>query len=122
MTTILVVDDSESMRTVVRIALTNAGYHVIEAGDGKEALIHLSGQIKIHLIITDLNMPTMDGFEFVTEARKIPQYKFVPVIMLTTEASEEKKAQGRKAGASAWVVKPFQPKDMISAVAKLVTH
>jgi two-component system chemotaxis response regulator CheY len=117
--TILVVDDSASLRQVVGISLKGAGYDVIEACDGRDALTKLNGQ-KIHLIISDVNMPNMDGITFVTEAKKLPNYKFTPVIMLTTESGESKKSAGQAAGAKAWVVKPFQPAQMLAAVAKLV--
>ncbi len=116
---ILIVDDSASVRQVVGIALRGAGYEVIEASDGSDALIKLDGQ-KIHLIITDVNMPRMDGITFVKEAKKLPAYKFTPIVMLTTESAEAKKNEGRAAGAKAWVVKPFQPAQMLAAVSKLV--
>jgi len=118
--TILVVDDSSTLRQVVKIALTGAGYDVLEACDGKDALSKLTGQ-KIHLIISDVNMPNMDGITFVQEAKKLPAYRFTPIIMLTTEAGEMKKKAGQEAGAKAWVVKPFQPQQMLEAVAKLIT-
>jgi two-component system, chemotaxis family, chemotaxis protein CheY len=117
--TILIVDDSASVRQVVGIALRGAGYTVIEGVDGKDALKKLDGQ-KIHLIISDVNMPNMDGITFVTEAKKLSAYRFTPIIMLTTESGEEKKRQAQAAGAKAWVVKPFQPAQMLSAVSKLV--
>ena len=117
--TIMVVDDSATLRQVVGIALKGAGYDVLEACDGKDALGKLTGQ-KIHLIISDVNMPNMDGITFVTEAKKLPDYKFTPVIMLTTEAGENKKSAGQAAGAKAWVVKPFQPPQMLAAVSKLI--
>jgi two-component system chemotaxis response regulator CheY len=117
--TILVVDDSASLRQVVGIALKGAGYDVLEACDGKDALGKLNGQ-KIHLIISDVNMPNMDGITFVTEAKKLPDYKFTPIIMLTTESAENKKSAGQAAGAKAWVVKPFQPAQMLAAVSKLI--
>ncbi len=117
--TIMVVDDSASLRQVVAIALKGAGYDVVEACDGKDALNKLTGQ-KIHLIISDVNMPNMDDITFVTEAKKKPEYKFTPVIMLTTEAGETMKQAGQAAGAKAWVVKPFQPAQMLAAVSKLV--
>ena len=117
--TIMIVDDSVSLRQVVSIALKGAGYEVIEACDGKDALGKLNGQ-KIHLIISDVNMPHMDGVTFVKEAKKLPQYQFVPIIMLTTENQEAKKNEGQAAGAKAWVVKPFQPPQMLAAVQKLV--
>lgn len=117
--TILIVDDSASIRQVVGIALKSAGYDTIEAVDGKDALSKLNGQ-KIHLIISDVNMPNMDGITFVKEAKKIPDYKFTPIIMLTTESQEGKKMEGQAAGAKAWVVKPFQPAQMLAAVSKLI--
>jgi two-component system chemotaxis response regulator CheY len=117
--TILIVDDSASVRLVVSIALKGAGYEVITGVDGKDALSKLNGQ-RVHLIISDVNMPNMDGITFVAEAKKLPAYKFTPIIMLTTESQEEKKRQAQAAGAKAWVTKPFQPEQMLSAVAKLV--
>ena len=117
--TILIVDDSSSMRQVVSMALKGGGYDVIEACDGKDALTKLGGQ-KIHLVISDVNMPNMYGITFVRELKKNAAYKFVPVIMLTTEGNEEKKKAGQEAGAKAWVVKPFQPAQMLAAVSKLL--
>ncbi|BDB21815.1 MULTISPECIES: response regulator [Pseudomonas] len=116
---VLVVDDSSSVRQVVGIALKSAGYDVIEASDGKDALNKLTGQ-KVHLIISDVNMPNMDGITFVKEVKKLANYKFTPIIMLTTESQESKKAEGQAAGAKAWVVKPFQPAQMLAAVSKLI--
>ena len=117
--TIMIVDDSASLRQVVGIALRSAGYDVLEGCDGADALKKLTGQ-KVHMIISDVNMPNMDGITFVSEAKKLPAYKFTPIIMLTTESQEEKKRQAQAAGAKAWVTKPFQPEQMLSAVAKLV--
>ena len=117
--TILIVDDSASLRQVVKLALSGAGYEVIEACDGVDALGKLDGR-KIHLIISDVNMPNMDGITLVKEVKLKAEYKFTPIIMLTTESQEEKKAQGQAAGARAWVVKPFQPAQMLAAVAKLM--
>ena len=116
---VLVVADSSSVRQVVGIALKSAGYDVIEASDGKDALGKLNGQ-KVHLIISDVNMPNMDGITFVKEVKKLANYKFTPIIMLTTESQESKKAEGQAAGAKAWVVKPFQPAQMLAAVSKLI--
>lgn len=116
---ILVVDDSASLRQVVSIALKGAGYDVVEACDGMDALSKLDGR-KVNLIISDVNMPNMDGITLLKEVKKLPDYKFTPIIMLTTENQEGKKAEGRKAGAKAWVVKPFKPEQMMAAVAKLV--
>ena len=117
--TVLVVDDSASLRQVVHIALSGAGYAVQEAVDGKDALTKLNGQ-SIHLIISDLNMPNMDGISFVKEVKKHPSYKFTPIIMLTTESDAGKKAEGQAAGAKAWMVKPFKPQQMLDAVSKLI--
>jgi two-component system chemotaxis response regulator CheY len=117
--TILVVDDSASLRQVVNLTLAGAGYEVIEACDGKDALAKLDGK-KVHLIISDVNMPNMDGLSLLKEVKKHPSYKFTPIIMLTTEAGENKKQEGQAAGAKAWVVKPFQPQQMLAAVSKLV--
>jgi len=117
--TILIVDDSASLRQVVAIALKGGGYDVIEACDGKDGLSKLNGQ-KIHLIISDVNMPNMNGIEFVKAVKQLPNYKFTPIIMLTTESQEDKKQEGQAAGAKAWVVKPFKPEQMLAAVAKLV--
>ena len=117
--TILIVDDSASLRQAVSIALSGAGYQVIEACDGKDGLSKLNGQ-KIHLIISDVNMPNMDGFSMVKAIKQNPQYKFTPVIMLTTESDAAKKAEGQAAGAKAWMVKPFLPAQMLDAVSKLI--
>ena len=117
--TIMVVDDSISVRQVVGMALENAGYEVIEAEDGQDALKKLTGT-KIHLIISDVNMPNMNGIEFVKAAKQLSAYKFTPIIMLTTESGEDKKVQGQAAGAKAWVVKPFQPAQLLNAVSKLI--
>ena len=117
--TILVVDDSASLRQVVSLTLSGAGYTVIEACDGKDALSKANGQ-KIHLIISDVNMPNMDGLTFLREVKKNPAYKFTPVIMLTTEAGDDKKKAGQEGGAKAWIVKPFQPAQMLAAVSKLI--
>ena len=117
--TIMIVDDSVTLRQVVSIALKGAGYNVIEGCDGKDALSKLTGQ-KVHLIVSDVNMPNMDGLTFVKELKKLPAYKFTPVIMLTTEAGEDKKAAGQAAGAKAWVIKPFKPDQMLNAVSKLI--
>jgi len=116
---ILVVDDSASLRQLVRITLTSAGYDVIEAGDGKAALQLLDGR-KINLVVSDVNMPVMDGISFVKELKGLANYRFTPVIMLTTESQEDKKQAGQAAGAKAWIVKPFKPEQMLAAVAKLI--
>lgn len=117
--TILVVDDSASLRQVVAITLKNAGYDIIEAVDGRDALAKLDGR-KIHLIVSDVNMPNLDGIGFAQEAKKLANYRFTPIIMLTTESSAGKKQAGQAAGVRAWMVKPFQPAQMLAAVNKLI--
>lgn len=120
--TILIVDDSASFRRVEVMTLSGAGYDVIEACDGLDALnkLNTSGIDKVHLIICDVNMPNMGGIEFVTRVKQNPKYKFTPVMMLTTEDSDEIKQQGRAAGAKAWMVKPFKSEQMLNAVNKLI--
>ncbi|MFQ3220561.1 MAG: two-component system chemotaxis response regulator CheY [Paraglaciecola sp.] len=117
--TILIVDDSASVRSVVVIALRGAGYDVIESCDGQDALGKLTGQ-KVHLIVSDVNMPIMDGITFVKEVKKLPGYKFTPICMLTTEAGQKKIQEGKDAGAKAWIVKPFQPPKLLDVVTKLI--
>lgn len=117
--TIMVVDDSPSLRQVVNIALRGAGYDVIEACDGKDAIDKLDGK-KINLIISDVNMPVMGGIDMVIQIKQMAQYKFTPIIMLTTESEESKKQAGKAAGVKAWVVKPFKPEQMLDAVSKLI--
>lgn len=117
---ILIVDDSSSLRTVVKLALVRAGYEVHEAGDGQEALDKLETIPKVNLIVSDVNMPRMDGITFVTQVKQHPRHKFTPVIMLTTEGQDTKKEQGRAAGAKAWIVKPFNPPQLLDAVSKLI--
>ena len=117
--TILVVDDSASLRQVVKMALTGAGYNVLEAGDGQAALALLDGRT-INMVVCDVNMPIMNGIEFVKAAKQLPAYKFLPILMLTTESQEEKKEQGKAAGAKAWMVKPFPPEALLSAIKKII--
>lgn len=117
--TIMVVDDSGSFRTVVKLALQKAGYTVIEACDGKDAIGKLSSAQKINLIVCDVNMPNMDGLSFLRHLKTTPTHKFTPVIMLTTESQEAKKAEGKAAGARAWITKPFQPSQLVDAVNRL---
>lgn len=116
--TIMIVDDSASIRTVVGIALRGAGYDVVEAINGQDAINKLTGQ-KMNLIISDVNMPIMDGITFVKQVKQMSAYRFTPIIMLTTESDESKKREGQAAGARAWVVKPFKPEQMLGAVQKL---
>ena len=116
--TIMIVDDSASIRTVVGIALRGEGYAVIEAINGQDAINKLTGQ-KVNLIISDVNMPIMDGITFVKQVNTMAAYRFTPIIMLTTESDESKKREGQAAGAKAWVVKPFKPEQMLGAVQRL---
>ena len=116
--TILIVDDSSSLRTVVRLALVRAGYEVLEAGDGIEGLEQLE-KGRVNLIVSDVNMPRMDGIAFVRKLKENARHKFTPVIMLTTEGQDAKKAEGRAAGAKAWMLKPFSPSTLLNAVSKL---
>ena len=118
--TILIVDDSSSLRTVVKLALVRAGYEVLEAGDGQQALAELDKTPKVHLIVSDVNMPVMDGISFVKQVKQHPRHRFAPVVMLTTEGQDAKKEQGRAAGAKAWIVKPFNPPQLLDAVSKLI--
>ncbi|MFI3186803.1 MAG: response regulator [Methylococcaceae bacterium] len=117
--TILFVEDSASVRQVMNSTLTREGYEVILACDGQDALTKLDGK-KIHLIISDVNMPNMDGLTFVKQAKQMPAYKFTPIIMLTTETQVEKMNEGKAAGVKAWIVKPFQPPQLLAAVAQLI--
>lgn len=117
--TILIVDDSQSMRQLVKMTLTGAGHQVIEAVDGRDALTKLTGQ-KINLIISDVNMPNLDGIGLVKAVKANPAYRFTPICMLTTESEQGKKAEGQAAGAKAWVTKPFKPEQLLGVVQKLV--
>lgn len=116
---ILTVDDSASVRQMVSFTLRNAGYEVVEAVDGKDGLSKVSSD-KFDLIVTDLNMPNVDGIQLITAVRKLPGYSFVPILMLTTESQAEKKDAGRKAGATGWIVKPFSAEKLIEVAQKLV--
>ncbi|MEW6115422.1 MAG: response regulator [Nitrospirota bacterium] len=116
---VLIVDDSASMRQLVSFALKDAGYEVIEAANGKDAISKL-GSAKVEMVITDLNMPEMDGISFIKQLRNTPGCKFTPVLMLTTESQESKKQEGKQAGASGWLVKPFTPEQLVETVRKFV--
>jgi two-component system chemotaxis response regulator CheY len=118
--TILVVDDSTSLRSLVKISLSRAGYSVLEAGDGRQALAEVAKAPQIHLVVSDVNMPVMDGITFLTELRKNAKHKFVPVIMLTTEDEGAKMQQAKAAGARAWLLKPFDPPALLDAVSRVV--
>jgi two-component system chemotaxis response regulator CheY len=116
---ILVVDDSASIRQLVSFTIKDAGYDVLVAENGKDALGKLSNE-KVDMVITDLNMPEMDGIELIKKLRATPDYKFAPIVMLTTESEESKKQEGRQAGASGWIVKPFSPEELLGVVKKFL--
>lgn len=116
--TIMTVDDSASVRQMVSFTLRTAGYEVVEAADGAQALERLRGPV--HLILTDLNMPRMDGIELVKRVRADATYKYIPIVLLTTESQDAKKQQGRAAGATGWIVKPFQSDKLLAVVKKVL--
>ena len=113
---VLVVDDSETVRQVLQLTLNNAGFDVIEAEDGDDALAKLASAQAVDMLITDLNMPNMDGLELIQKVREDSKHRFTPIVMLTPESSEEKKRAGREAGASGWIVKPFKPEQLLKVV------
>ena len=115
---VLTVDDSATMRDMVCHTLRDAGYDTVQAEDGTKAMEVLNGT-RIDLIITDLNMPNMDGFTLIEQARATDAYKFTPILMLTTESDAQKKERGKAAGATGWVVKPFNPEKLVQAVNKV---
>ncbi len=120
MTRILAVDDSPSMRKMVGTTLASAGYEVLSACDGREALELAKATEGVDLVITDVNMPNMDGITLVRELRQLPGYRGIPLLVLTTEASTAKKMEGKAAGATGWVVKPFSPERLLATIAKIV--
>lgn len=117
--TILAVDDSASMRQMVSFTLRRAGYEVVEAVDGVEALDYARANT-VDLVLTDVNMPKMDGITLVRELRQLNPYKFIPMLVLTTEAGPEKKLQGKQAGATGWLVKPFNPEKLLVTIARVL--
>jgi two-component system, chemotaxis family, chemotaxis protein CheY len=117
--TVLVVDDSTSLRQMVTFTLKGAGFDVIEGTDGRDALTHVQGKA-VSLVITDLNMPVMDGMTLIRELRAKPEFKFTPILMLTTESQQERKLEGKAAGATGWIVKPFQPDQLLQVISKVV--
>lgn len=117
--TVMIVDDSPSLRTVVNVTLSEAGFTVLEASDGIEALEQLEGR-RVSLVICDLHMPRLNGLNFLNEIRNTPENRYTPVIMLTTESAPMRREQARAAGAKAWIVKPFSPPGLLDAVAKLI--
>lgn len=118
--TVLVVDDSSTMRQMVAFTLTGAGFQVVEAGNGKEAMSKVAGGVKPDLVVTDLNMPEMDGIGLIKEIRKMASLKFIPILMLTTESADTKKKEGQAAGATGWIVKPFNPEQMLTVIKKVL--
>lgn len=115
----LIVDDSASMRQMVAYTLRQGGFEVVEGENGQDALDKLPGHT-VEIIITDLNMPVMDGITFIQKVRALPALKFVPILMLTTETQASKKEQGKAAGATGWIVKPFDPEKLLQTVAKVL--
>lgn len=118
MKTVLIVDDSKSMRMMIEATLSSK-YKVIQAEDGMVGL-NLAKQNQFDLIVSDINMPNMKGYEMVTEIKKLPNYKTVPVLILTTESSQEAKANGKLAGATGWIVKPFTPEKLCDIIERLI--
>ena len=116
---ILAVDDSASMRQMVTFTLKGAGYDVEEAADGQQAL-NKAKSGKFNIVISDVNMPVMDGITLIRELRSLPDYKFVPILMLTTESTSDKKQEGKSAGATGWIVKPFNPEQLLATVKKVI--
>lgn len=119
MPTILAVDDSASMRQMVAFTLQGAGFDVLEACDGVEAL-NLAKSKSVDLVLSDVNMPNMDGITLIKELRALPNYKFTPMLMLTTESTSDKKSEGKTAGATGWIVKPFNPDQLLSTINKVL--
>lgn len=119
MAKILAVDDSASMRQMVSFTLQGAGYEVVEASDGQDALNKAKlGQVD--LVLSDVNMPVMDGIALIKNLRSLPSYKFTPILMLTTESAADKKSEGKAAGATGWIVKPFNPDQLLNTIKKVL--
>ncbi len=116
---IMTADDSASIRQMVTFTLDQAGYTVVEAVDGQDAVEKLSST-KVDMLVTDLNMPNMDGLELIRQTRAKDEYKFIPIIMLTTESQAEMKQKGKQAGATGWIVKPFEPDQLIAVIKKVL--
>lgn len=119
MKSILAVDDSSTIRQMVTFTLQNAGYEVLSAVDGVDALRQITAR-RVDMIIADLNMPNMNGIEMVRQVRRLAQYKFVPILMLTTESMPEKKQEAKAAGATGWIVKPFNPPQLLAVIQKVM--
>ncbi|GAB4259861.1 MAG: response regulator [Methylomicrobium sp.] len=120
MASILAVDDSASMRQMVAFTLKGAGYEVVEAVDGVDALNKAKAK-KFDCVVTDVNMPNKDGITLIKDLRALPDYKFVPLLMLTTESGADKKQQGKEAGATGWIVKPFNPEQLLKTIQKVLS-
>lgn len=116
---ILTVDDSASMRQMVRLTLGGAGYEVVEAADGSEGL-QRAREAEFHMVVTDLNMPVMDGLSFIRELRKLPAYRGVPIVFLTTESDDTRKQAAKAAGATGWITKPFRQEQLLAVVKKVI--
>jgi len=116
---VLIVDEAASIRGLVSMTLRNEGYEVVEAVDGKDALNKLSEK-RVNMVVSDLNMPNMDGIELLRIMKANPVLKFTPVVMLTTEGADKKKREGQAAGAKAWMVKPFKPDTLVKVVKKII--
>jgi two-component system chemotaxis response regulator CheY len=119
MSRVLAVDDSTSMRQMVAFTLASAGFEVAEAPDGQAALA-MAQKEKFRLVLADVNMPNMDGISLVRALRGLPDYKFTPLLMLTTESGPEKKQEGKAAGATGWLVKPFNPEQLLNTVKRVL--
>ena len=119
MAKILAVDDSPSMRQMVSFTLQSAGHNVVEAEDGQQALEKALAE-QFDLVITDVNMPVMDGIAFIKNLRSESGYKFTPMLMLTTESSSDKKSEGKAAGATGWIVKPFNPEQLLNTINRVL--
>lgn len=120
MARIIAVDDSASMRQMVSFTLKGAGHDVLEASDGVEALKVANAASGVDLVISDINMPNMDGISLIKELRTLAPYKFTPILMLTTESSTDKKMEGKAAGATGWIVKPFNPDQLLATIGKVL--
>jgi two-component system chemotaxis response regulator CheY len=119
MAKILAADDSASMRQMVAYTLSNAGHRVVSANDGQEAL-DAARQERFDVVLTDVNMPLMDGITLTRELRSLPEYRFTPILMLTTESGADRKQEGKAAGATGWIVKPFNPEQLVAVIKKVL--
>ena len=117
--TVLIVDDSASMRQIVRLTLQNAGFTIIEASNGAEGLERLHAH-RVEAVISDVNMPVMDGINFVNAIRLLSEYRSVPVLIMTTSSHSDRRQEGRAAGATGWIVKPFSPTQLLQTLEKVL--